>query len=376
MANSPFIYSPTGALSLAKGGVTLPGATSGTLQIQPNSVTASHVLTMPAAQGAPSTVLTNDGSGGLSWAAGGGASTTPTQTIITAQIYTFAVTSFTATAGAVYAQSGGTTLRLYTVVSSVTASSSVVVSSSSPGLTSGTSIPINKVSGTGDTTMNYVSTTSSGGTYTTPGSVKYIKVRMVGGGGGGGASGIASSLGSDGTAGLNSTFGGSLIVAGGGAAGTYGGNSTGPKLGGGFSFSGVSGLGLSGGSGSGAGFYNGAGTDVVGTVGGSGGSSFFGGNGGGGGTVQNTSGDMNGTPGVVNTGSGGGGAGNYQGAAAGEYSGTGGGAGGFVEVIIPTPSSTYSFSLGVGGYGGLPLTSGFTAGNGATGIIIVDEFYS
>lgn len=75
--NSPIIYGPSGATSLVPGGVTLPGATSGTLQIQPDPATTSHVLTMPAAQGAASTVLTNDGSGSLSWSPGGGSSPTP-----------------------------------------------------------------------------------------------------------------------------------------------------------------------------------------------------------------------------------------------------------------------------------------------------------
>lgn len=47
----------------------LNGSTSGILSINASAVTTSHTLTMPAAQGAASTVLTNNGSGVLSWAA-------------------------------------------------------------------------------------------------------------------------------------------------------------------------------------------------------------------------------------------------------------------------------------------------------------------
>lgn len=49
------------------GTIDLYGSTSGILSVLPAAVTTSHSLTMPAAQGAASSVLTNDGSGGLSW---------------------------------------------------------------------------------------------------------------------------------------------------------------------------------------------------------------------------------------------------------------------------------------------------------------------
>ena len=42
--------------------------------IQAHGTTTTHTLTFPAAQGSASTVLTNDGSGNLTWAAAGGAS--------------------------------------------------------------------------------------------------------------------------------------------------------------------------------------------------------------------------------------------------------------------------------------------------------------
>jgi hypothetical protein len=45
----------------------LGGSTSGTLTFKPAAVTTDHTLTMPAAQGLAQTVLTNDGSGNLTW---------------------------------------------------------------------------------------------------------------------------------------------------------------------------------------------------------------------------------------------------------------------------------------------------------------------
>lgn len=48
-------------------GLKLDGATSGTLTIDPAAITTSYSVTMPAAQGAASTFLQNDGSGVLSW---------------------------------------------------------------------------------------------------------------------------------------------------------------------------------------------------------------------------------------------------------------------------------------------------------------------
>jgi hypothetical protein len=47
----------------------LNGLTSGTLTMIPGATTISHSLTWPSAQGAASTVLTNNGSGALSWTA-------------------------------------------------------------------------------------------------------------------------------------------------------------------------------------------------------------------------------------------------------------------------------------------------------------------
>lgn len=76
MPNAPLIYNGNAARFL-KPSLIIPGSTSGTLTISPAATTTSYALVMPAAQGAASTVLTNDGSGNLSWspASGGGSAT-------------------------------------------------------------------------------------------------------------------------------------------------------------------------------------------------------------------------------------------------------------------------------------------------------------
>jgi len=54
--------------------IKLSGSTSGELTIQAAATTTDYTLTMPASQGSSSTVLTNDGSGNLSWGSGGASS--------------------------------------------------------------------------------------------------------------------------------------------------------------------------------------------------------------------------------------------------------------------------------------------------------------
>ena len=54
----------------------MAGATSGTLTLKPAAVTSDYTLTMPGGQGGVSTTLINDGSGNLSWGAGGGGGNT------------------------------------------------------------------------------------------------------------------------------------------------------------------------------------------------------------------------------------------------------------------------------------------------------------
>lgn len=205
--------------------------------------------------------------------------------------------------------------------------------------------------------------TSGSGTYTTPAGVKYIKVKMVGGGGGGAGGG--TSAGTAATAGGSTTFGSSLLTAGGGAAGGWattsgvaGGSPT-------VNSPAVALVSVSGGRG-GASSFNGSNTNLY-PAPVDGGVSFFGGSGNGGG--PNTAGQAA----LVNTGSGGGG-GNTNNTTA-NYSGSGGGAGAYIEAIITSPSSSYSYAVGAAGSAGGAGSNGFAGGAGGSGIIIVEEYY-
>lgn len=199
--------------------------------------------------------------------------------------------------------------------------------------------------------------TSGSGTYTKPAGVKWIRVRMVGGGGGGAGSGTAA--GSAAGSGGNTTFGSSLLAANGGSAGTW--NTT-PAAGGSSSLgTGPIGMALTGQSG-------GASPVSVSTsvaMGGPGGSTPFGGGGVGGGA------NFSAGAAVANTGAGGGGASSTSG----RISGGGGAAGGFLDAIITSPSATYAYAVGIAGSAGGAGTSGSAGAAGAAGIIVVEEYY-
>jgi hypothetical protein len=204
--------------------------------------------------------------------------------------------------------------------------------------------------------------TSGSGTYTIANKVLYLGIKMVGGGGGGGGSG---SGGGTGATGGNSTFGTSLLVANGGTGGAtngaIGGSGGSASLG-----TGPIGTALSGGYGQ-AGFTSSA----IGTnpCGGFGGSTAFGGAGSG----ANGSTGGGGGSAINNTGAGGGGAG---GTSTTTFAGAGGGAGGCINAIIESPSTTYAYTVGSGGAGGTAGTSGSTGGSGGTGYIEITEFYN
>lgn len=202
--------------------------------------------------------------------------------------------------------------------------------------------------------------TSGSGTYTTPAGVKYLKIKMVGGGGGGSGSGNSSG---SGTAGGSTTFGTSLLACTGGGVGsagniaaTTGGTAT-------INSPAIAIVSLSGGSGAG-------GDSVAQGDGGIGGASPFGGQGPGG--TGGSGGANAGSSAVTNTGSGGGGGGAV---AVSTGLGSGGAAGGYLEAIIDTPAPSYSYSVGSGGSGGGAGTSGYAGGAGGSGIIIVEEHY-
>jgi hypothetical protein len=188
--------------------------------------------------------------------------------------------------------------------------------------------------------------TSGSGTYTVPSGVQFLIVQMVGGGGGGAGSGTSGQ--GNGSNGGNTTFG--SATANGGNAGLPSGGTGGGASGGTIN--------LSGGFG---GFGGG-----LGIAGPTGGSSFFAGGGAGG---NNAPGAGSNAP--TNTGAGGGGAGG----SATVQSSYAGGAGGYVQWIITSPSATYSYGVGAGGAGGAAGASGSAGGNGAAGIIIIYEYY-
>lgn len=203
---------------------------------------------------------------------------------------------------------------------------------------------------------------SGSGTYTLPAGTRWIRVRMVGGGGGGGSSNI-SGAGTNGAAGVATTFGSAFLTAspGGGGfswvtASSVGGSGGATTVTGGF--------GVHGGSGS---TGTGSGGSYAWGWGGAGGNSALGG--GGGGAITT------GIAGAANTGGGGGGGSTTIQNSGTTPGGGGGGAGGFLDAIITSPSATYSYAVGTGGAGGTD-SGGGTGGAGGSGIIIVNEFYS
>lgn len=195
--------------------------------------------------------------------------------------------------------------------------------------------------------------TSGSGTYVVPKNCKWLRVRMAGGG----AGGMGGNQGSyNGSAGNNTTFGATLLVAN-GAPSAVGGAAT---IG-----SGASGLAISGSTGRSP-------TFVVYPTGGIGGSNLLGGGGVGAGPSSATA--IAGGAGVANTGGGGGG-GNCTTAST-TVGGYGGGAGGYIDAIISSPADSYAYVVGTGGNGGAAGTNGGAGGAGAAGIIVVEAYFS
>ena len=221
--------------------------------------------------------------------------------------------------------------------------------------------------GSGTIPTFQVFTSGSAATYTTPAGVKWIRVRMVGGGGGG--AGANSSTGAQvaGSAGGDTIFN-SIHAAGGSGASAA--TSSAP---------GTGGLGGTGGTGSAT--FRAAGNGGGGTVfkdsvaanaGGAagGGSSVFGGGGAGAGAAGSGASQSGGNA-VANTGGGGGGATDFS--VTYFNVGASGGGGESVELVIGAPSGTYTYTVGASGAGGSSTANG---GNGAAGIIVVEEHYN
>lgn len=195
---------------------------------------------------------------------------------------------------------------------------------------------------------------TSSGTYTLPSSPTplYIIVTMCGGGGGGGPQTDGPT---GGGAGVDTTFGTALLSAGGGFGA---GRGTGAAGGSASLGSGPLGIAAAGSYGQSTGKTGGTGGVMAG---GGGGTSPLGGSGKGGSTTTAASSAL------ANSCSGGGGASTADASA--KEGGGGGGAGAYVRAIINTPSSTYPYAVGDGGAGGS------AAGDGGSGIILVEEDY-
>lgn len=207
-------------------------------------------------------------------------------------------------------------------------------------------------------------TTATSATYTTPTSPAplYLIVTLVGGGGGGGGGG-QDGTGNSGTAGNNSTFGSSTAS---GGAGGQRGNGAGGLGGGGVTLSGMTSIITVTGGAGGGGMQGGIANEYP--SGGYGGVSPLGGAG----TPNNNS---TGSAAVANTGSGG--AGGGGGSDITRFGGAGGQAGGYVRGLITSPSATYSYTVGASAGGGSAGTgTNAQAGSaGASGLVVVEEYY-
>jgi hypothetical protein len=325
------------------------------------------------------TLQTNGTSAGT-WAVAAPATSTPTP--LTTQVfrgqayYTVALSSpATVAAGSIYTSNSAA--YSWTVVYSITSSSTLVVYMNNyTGTAPSPTGNLTFVSGTGPGSLS-VSTWTANGTYfpTSP-NVLYLRVRLVGGGGGGSGSALTSGAAGIGQAGGNSTFTSYLTA--GGASTTAQPISNYPGAGGTPSTVATSGLSVlvaaNGNGGNISVFHLPDPTDLY-YAGGQGGNGTFGG-----GTGTNAA------PGYGAS-TGGTGAGGFGGpwltAASSGYSGYGGGAGAYIEAFISGAllasiiASGCTMTVGLGGAGGTAGDgAGASAGTyGDTGAVYIEEYY-
>lgn len=188
--------------------------------------------------------------------------------------------------------------------------------------------------------------TSGTGSYSVPSNTLYLTVEMAGGGGGGGLT-----TGTAGTSGNPSSFGTSLLTANGGAGGAIAAGSVATAPTSTINSPAITILNIRGQVGVNAGFTVSAGA----TYGAGGDTPVFGGG-------------SNNTAVIATANTGGGGCGSANGSSSG--GGYGGNSGAYLKAIVPTPSGSYSYSVGNGGAAG---GAGPTAG--AIGVIIVSAFF-
>ena len=287
-------------------------------------------------------LLTANGSGGSSFVTPATKFAPTTQTFIATGTKTgsyFVVSAANATAGATYVNNTQT----FTVVYTISGGTGLVTSGTGTPLSSGT---LTKASGTGDATITF-SSTQALATYTPPSSPSplYLKITTSGGGGGG----------DNGTNGGITTFG-TITSFGGSSSGSNGTGASGEAAGGSCSVGTTTKiLQIPGGNGSGG--CKAASTFVCGGIGGQNPLAGAG-----------TSSAGTGGNAISNTGAGGGGGTSGSG----WYGCGGGGAGGYTVSLAPNGSYYYSIGLGGSAGAGSQCAAG---GNGAAGIVIVEEHY-
>lgn len=246
--------------------------------------------------------------------------------------YRFVVTAANATVGATYTNNSQT----FTVRDTIAGGTILVMTATGNPTSSGT---LTKATGTGDSTITFSS-------YKNPVALKCMLLGAGAGGGGGGTSGAGT-----GGAGGDTTFGTSLLSAGGGSSSTGGTASlgTGPvgiAVHGGDGSGGSSNVSFPGGgfgapsalSGGGSGIFNGAGIAAYANSG------AGGGGGGGNGTASNNG-------------------------------GFGGGAGAFIQAIITNILASYAWAVGAAGSAGSAGSNGSVGGAGGSGLLSIEEIY-
>ncbi len=320
----------TGIKSFDSGSLVLKGFTSGTSVLNASAIAGTTTFTLPT---------TTDTLAGIS------ASQTLTNKTMSGASNTFSAIPYTAlangTAGNLLTWSAANAIAVV-----ATGTADQVLTSNGAG-----AAPTFKDASNSFTAPTIQVFTSGSGTYTTPTSPAplYINIEMIGGGGGGLATGVGQFGGS---AGADTLFGTTLLIASGGNLGQdFGGTGTINSPATGYTVTGAN-----GGTSS---------ATIPSATGGAGASSYFGGAGTGG------YGGFAGVSAVTNTGSGGGGSGggsSFQ-------SSVGGAAGGYVNANISSPDATYAYTVGVGGDGVSAGAGGWSGGNGGSGIIIVREYY-
>lgn len=274
-------------------------------------------------------------------------------------IYNFTIASASAPAGTTYTNNGQV-FQLVSTIFSTTIAPLYSLTGGAPSA-SGTLTGISGGSGSLTFSANVLASGATSGTYTTPAGVKWLQVKLVGGGGGGCGGGSAAGT-APGNGGVTS-FGSSMLVANGGL-GTPWNTQIAPGATATFTFPAIGFTILGSCAGSGSVATATAGATIAGSAGGM---SPFGGGAGGGG-VGSTA-----IAAAANSGSGGGGG--VSGNGSNPLSGAGGGSGAFVDVIVPAPGASYSYAIGAGGTFGGPGTGGSPGLPGASGCIIVIEHY-